>query len=92
MNLDGIIEKDKHPALSSQGSMRIKQSIAVQDRCFVLIQGTGEVISWGGNEKGQLGHGNYQDTNQPQKIESFAKASVKIEYIAAGGDLNLACS
>ena len=72
--------------------MRIKQSLAVQDRCFVLIQDTGEVISWGGNEKGQLGQGNYHDTNVPSKIDSFTKGGVKIEYMAAGGDLNLACS
>ena len=58
----------------------------------MLIQETGEIICWGGNEKGQLGLGNYEDVYTPQKIDSLSKAGLKISYIAAGGDLNLCCS
>jgi len=64
----------------------------VQDRCILLVQETGDVICWGGNEKGQLGLGNYEDINQPQRMDSFARAGTKISYIAAGGDLTLCCS
>lgn len=72
--------------------MRIKQAIAVEDRCFLLIQETNEIIAWGGNHRGQLGLGHYEDVFKPTKIDILAKAGVKITYISAGGDLNLACS
>jgi alpha-tubulin suppressor-like RCC1 family protein len=32
---------------------------------MLLIQETGDIICWGGNEKGQLGLGHYQDINTP---------------------------
>lgn len=72
--------------------MRIKQAVSVQDRCFVLIQDTNELICWGGNNRGQLGVGHYEDVFEPTKIDSLSRAGVKVTYIAAGGDLNLACS
>jgi alpha-tubulin suppressor-like RCC1 family protein len=37
---------------NSGAGMRIKQSMAVQDRCSLLIQDTGELVTWGNNEKG----------------------------------------
>ena len=48
---------------------------------------------WGGNSKGQLGVGHYEDIFQPQKLDLFSKnGENKAIYIAAGGDLNLFCT
>lgn len=59
---------------------------------MLLIQETNELVCWGGNERGQLGLGHYEDVFSPQKIDFLPKGDVKLSYIAAGGDLNLACS
>jgi alpha-tubulin suppressor-like RCC1 family protein len=72
--------------------MRVKQAIAVDDRCMLLIQDTKEIVTWGGNQRGQLGLGHYEDISEPTVIESLSKSGTKISYMASGGDLNLACS
>jgi alpha-tubulin suppressor-like RCC1 family protein len=59
---------------------------------MLLLQDTGDVVTWGSNEKGQLGLGHYEDVSQPSKVETFSKAGLKMCYIAGGGDLNLSCS
>ena len=92
VHLESIIEPEKQAQFKNQGGMRVKQALAVGDRNILLIQETKEVVVWGGNERGQLGLGHYQDVFQPTVIDSLAKANAKINYIAAGGDLNLACS
>jgi alpha-tubulin suppressor-like RCC1 family protein len=39
--------------------MAARQVVACEDRTFVVTQNTNELLAWGGNEKGQLGHGHY---------------------------------
>jgi hypothetical protein len=34
------------------GEVKIKQIVAAEDRCFMLCGEQGEVLVWGGNEKG----------------------------------------
>ncbi len=51
-----------------------------------------ELIVWGGNDKGQLGLGTYEDEFIPKKVDFFSKQSIKVQMIAGGGDLNyVAC-
>jgi len=59
---------------------------------MLLLEDTNEVICWGGNDRGQLGLGHYEDIFQPTKLETFSKGDIKIQFLAAGGDMNLACS
>ena len=53
--------------------LRIKQLVTTGDRNFVLLEDSLKLITWGGNEKGQLGLGNYEDRYQPTVIEFFQK-------------------
>ena len=92
VNLDNVIDKDYQLQIQNQGGISIKQAIAVNDRCMLLIKETNEVVVWGSNEKDQLGLGYYEDVYQPQKIDLFCRADIKITHIAAGGSLSLACS
>lgn len=64
--------------------------MAVEDRSFVLTKDTNELIAWGGNEKGQLGLGHYQDVPAPTKINFFEKMGQIVNSISGGGDLTLA--
>lgn len=57
VNLD-LIEQEKAVASNSMG-LRIKQGLAVQDRTLLLLQDSGLIITWGSNDKGQLGLGHY---------------------------------
>ena len=50
---------------------------------------TNELIAWGGNEKGQLGFGNYDDEYVPKKVDFFSKQGLKVSIVAAGGDLTI---
>ena len=49
-------------------------------------------MAWGANEKGQLGLGHYEDVSTPTKVDTFSRSGIRINYIAAGGNLNLSCS
>ena len=53
--------------------LRVKQVVAAQDRNFVLLDDSQRLVAWGGNEKGQLGLGNYEDRYQPTVIEFFSR-------------------
>lgn len=67
----------------------MKQIVVAQDRNFILLEDSLKVIAWGGNEKGQLGLGHYNDEHSPKLLDFFAKQSIKVQMIAAGGDLTL---
>lgn len=92
VNFEYTIDKDKQLMIQNQGGITIKQAMAIDDRCLLLIKETNEIVVWGSNDKGQLGVGHYEDIFQPQKIDFFSKNNVKIQHIAAGGNLNLASS
>lgn len=64
--------------------------LAVEDRNLILTQENFDLYAWGGNERGQLGLGHYQDVSVPTKIEFFSKHKLKVNSIAAGGNLTLA--
>lgn len=64
--------------------------IATEDRNIILTQDHSELFVWGGNERGQLGLGHYQDVFVPTKVDFFAKNKLKVTSIAAGGNLTLA--
>lgn len=50
-----------------------------------------KVITWGGNEKGQLGLGTYEDEHELKLIDFFSRQNIKVSMLAAGGDLTI-CS
>ena len=52
VNLESIIDKDLLFQVQNQGGITIKQAIAINDRCILLIKETNDVIVWGGNERG----------------------------------------
>lgn len=56
---------DPDYSISNSAGPRIKQAKAVQDRCMILLEDTGDIIVWGSNEKGQLGLGHYEDVCVP---------------------------
>jgi len=37
----------------------------------IVLSKSGEVFSWGGNDEGQLGHGDLKDRNEPELIKYF---------------------
>jgi alpha-tubulin suppressor-like RCC1 family protein len=39
----------------------------------VLLEESQKVIVWGGNEKGQLGLGHYNDEHSPKLLDFFSK-------------------
>jgi alpha-tubulin suppressor-like RCC1 family protein len=51
--------------MDKPGEVKIKQIVASEDRCLMLCGEQGEVVVWGGNEKGQLGLGHYTDVYTP---------------------------
>jgi alpha-tubulin suppressor-like RCC1 family protein len=53
--------------------LRVKQVVAAQDRNLVLLEDSRRLVAWGGNEKGQLGLGNYEDRYQPTVIDFFSR-------------------
>jgi len=51
--------------MDKPGEVKVRQVKAVEDRCLMLCGESGDLLTWGGNEKGQLGLGHYTDTYQP---------------------------
>lgn len=53
----------------------------------IALDGNGNVYTWGGGgktyNKGQCGHGDYDDVNQPRQIAAFV--GKKVSKISAGG-------
>ena len=78
--------------MEKPGEVKVKQIKAVEDRCLMLCGESGDLLVWGGNEKGQLGLGHYTDTFQPQRIDFFSKQNLKVTSMDAGGNLTLACT
>ena len=72
--------------------IKAKQIYATEDRCMLLSQDSNDLYVWGGNERGQLGLGHYQDISQPTKVQFFAKQNLKLHSIASGGNLTLAAT
>lgn len=56
---------------------------------LILLDESQKVIVWGGNEKGQLGLGTYEDEFSPKLLDFFIKQGIKVNMLAAGGDLTL---
>ena len=81
-------EDEKPPSFS----IKARQILTCEDRTFVLTQDTNELITWGGNERGQLGLGHYSDVHVPTKMDFFSKPGHHVCSIAGGGDLTLACT
>jgi len=73
----------------SQSEFRIRQCLACEDR-NLLLDFEGNLFAWGGNERGQLGHGTYEDDHVPRRIEGLR--GLKVAQVAAGGDLNVVCT
>ena len=42
----------------------------------VAVTDTGEVLTWGANAEGQLGHGDTQDRLRPEKVSALAMRTV----------------
>jgi hypothetical protein len=47
-----ILSDEKQAMIKNQGGLKIKQAVAVNDRCLLLIKDTKEVVVWGANERG----------------------------------------
>ena len=69
--------------------LRVKQIVAAEDRNFIILEESLKVIVWGGNEKGQLGLGTYEDEQSPKLLDFFSRQGQKVSMISAGGDLTL---
>ena len=54
----------------------------------VALTKEGKVFTWGSNEFGQLGHGDYEHRHIPTKVESLD--GLFIVKIACGGDHTIA--
>jgi len=80
--------EDKPPPFS----IKARQIVTTEDRTFVLTQDTNDLITWGGNERGQLGLGHYSDVHVPTKNEFFSREGNRVRSIAGAGDLTLACT
>jgi alpha-tubulin suppressor-like RCC1 family protein len=49
-----------------------------------VVTKSGDVYTWGFNEKSQLGHGYFFNVQSPKKIEFFAQNRIKIVKTACG--------
>ncbi len=47
------------------------------------------MITWGGNEKGQLGIGSIEDEFRPTNMDFFSRQGIRVAMIAAGGDMSI---
>lgn len=66
--------------LTQSLQIRIGQIAAGGFHNLALVEGSGQVISWGAGDKGQLGHGLQFDNSKPQLINQLERAIT----IAAG--------
>lgn len=63
----------------------------MEDRCIAqLSDESADLVTWGGNEKGQLGLGHYRDVHEPTRISFFSKHNLKVCSFSSGGNLTLA--
>jgi alpha-tubulin suppressor-like RCC1 family protein len=62
------------------------------DHHSIALDGNGKIYTWGGGgskfNKGQCGHGDFQDVEAPKQVQFFEKT--KISKISAGGFHSLA--
>jgi len=96
LNFENSFESNSSPKkiregikqLSTFSENRIKQIIS-GDSHSAALDYEGNLFVWGANEEGQLGSGNYEPANQPQKlINSIPIGGIK--DIAIKGKLNIA--
>lgn len=66
--------------LTQSLQVRIGQIAAGGFHNLALVEGSGQVISWGAGDRGQLGHGLQFDNSKPQLINQLERATT----IAAG--------
>ena len=64
------------------GQPRVSQVVCGKEHCMLLTE-HGQVFTWGGGSRGQLGHGSLSSEDSPRLV--MALDGLKIVKIAAGG-------
>jgi len=70
------------PGSLGMGPPRVSQVVCGKEHCMLLTE-HGQVYTWGGGSRGQLGHGTLTGEDQPRLV--MALDGVRITKIAAGG-------
>lgn len=68
--------------LTSGGRLTVTDVVCGKEHCLLLTE-HGQVFSWGGGSRGQLGHGNLLSEERPRLV--MALDGMRIKKIAAGG-------
>ena len=72
----------KIPGQLGLGSPLVRQVVCGKEHCMLLTE-HGQVYTWGGGSRGQLGHGTLTSEEQPRLV--LALDGLRIIKIAAGG-------
>lgn len=70
------------PGSLGMGPPRVSQVVCGKEHCMLLTE-HGQVYTWGGGSRGQLGHGTLTSEDKPRLV--MALDGVRITKIAAGG-------
>ena len=70
------------PGSLGMGPPRVSQVVCGKEHCMLLTE-HGQVYTWGGGSRGQLGHGTLTSEDKPRLV--LALDGVRITKIAAGG-------
>ena len=73
---------DFNPYPGGDGSHKVTDVVCGKEHCLLLTE-HGQVFSWGGGSRGQLGHGNLFSEEKPRLV--MALDGMKIRKVAAGG-------
>ncbi len=60
-------------------------AVSCGSRHTLALTSSGEVLSWGWGQMGQLGHANFKSMNTPTRIQYFVDHNIQIITISAGG-------
>ena len=85
----GVLESTVPRAVATLVGVVVR-SVAVGFTHTLAVSGEGVVYSFGGGEKGQLGHGATEGLHTPRAIEALQ--GVRVSVVAAGRHHSLACS
>ncbi len=69
-------------AFPGDGRHKVKDIVCGKEHCLLLTE-HGQVFSWGGGSRGQLGHGSLNNEEQPRLVQALD--GLKIRKIEAGG-------